>query len=64
MPGRRVSEGTRAGMNRQLGGVEFRLTQHLLITPNAVITYFDRNDQGIRPETDLHLRVRLFLDLE
>ena len=51
-------------MNRQLGGVEFRLTQHLLITPNAVITYFDRNDQGIRPETDLHLRVTLFLDLE
>jgi hypothetical protein len=29
-----------------------------------VITYTDRIDQGIRPETDFHLRVTLFLDLE
>jgi len=47
-----------------IGGLEFRLSKYLLITPNTVITYYDRNDQGIRPKTDFHLRVTLFLDLE
>jgi len=52
------------GNDRRLGGVEFRLTQHLLITPNAVITYYDRKDEGIRPETEFHLRLTFFLDFE
>ena len=47
-----------------VGGVEFRLTKHLLMTPNTVITYYDRNDEGVRARTDFHLRVTFFLDLE
>jgi hypothetical protein len=47
-----------------LGGVEFRLSKHLLMTPNTVITYYDRNDEGVRPRTDFHLRLTFFLDLE
>ena len=47
-----------------VAGVEFRVTPHLIITPNAVVTTYDRNDQGIRPRTDFHLRLTFFLDLE
>jgi hypothetical protein len=45
-------------------GVEFQLNSHLALTPNAVVTAYDRNDQGVRPETDIHLRLTLFLDFE
>lgn len=47
-----------------VGGVEFRVTPYLYITPNAVVTTYDENDQQIRPETDIHLRLTLFLNLE
>ena len=45
-------------------GVEFRISQHFIVTPNTVVITYDRNDQGIRPRTDWHLRVTLFLDFE
>lgn len=45
-------------------GIEFRLNSHLALTPNAVITAYDRNDQGLRPQTDVYLRLTLFLDFE
>lgn len=45
-------------------GVEFRFNSHVALTPNAVVTAYDRNDQGLRPETDIHLRLTLFLDFE
>jgi hypothetical protein len=45
-------------------GVEFRLNPHLALTPNAVVTTYDRNDQGVRPETDIYLRLTLFIDFE
>ena len=44
--------------------VEFRLNPHLAVTPNAVITAYDRNDQGVRPQTDVNLRLTLFFDFE
>lgn len=47
-----------------VGGLEFRVTPHLSITPNTVVKFYDRNDQGIRPSTDVHLRLTIFLDLE
>jgi hypothetical protein len=45
-------------------GVEFRLNHHVALTPNAVVTTYDRNDQGVRPSTDVHLRLTLFIDFE
>jgi hypothetical protein len=45
-------------------GVEFELHPHLLLTPNLVYTRYDRNDEGVRPDADLHLRLTLFLDFE
>jgi hypothetical protein len=47
-----------------IGGLEFRLSPHLFITPNTVVTTYDRNDQGVRPRTDFYLRVTFFLNLE
>jgi hypothetical protein len=47
-----------------IGGVEFRLTEHLRITPNTIVTIYDENDDGVTPRTDFHLRVTFFLDFE
>lgn len=47
-----------------IGGVEFRAASFLTVTPNTVVISYNRNDQGIRPRTDFHLRITLFLDLE
>lgn len=47
-----------------IGGVEYRVTPYLTITPNSVLTIYDTNDQGIRPNTDFHLRLTVFIDLE
>jgi hypothetical protein len=46
------------------GGLEFQLTQYMIMTPNTVITVYDHNDQGIKTRTDFHLRLTLFLKLE
>lgn len=45
-------------------GAEFRLRPHVTLTPNAVFTRYDHNDEGVRPRSDLHLRLTLFLDFE
>ena len=47
-----------------LGGVEFRLSPHLRLTPNTIVTTYDRNDEGVQPRTDFHLRLTFFLDFE
>lgn len=47
-----------------IGGLEFQLTQYLIMTPNTVVTIYDMNDQGIKPKTDFHLRLTLFLNFE
>ena len=44
--------------------VEVRLHPQVVVTPNAVITRYDRNAEGLRPETDVHLRLTLFVDFE
>jgi hypothetical protein len=45
-------------------GLEFRLHPHFTLTPNAVVTTYDRNDQGMRPETDVYLRLTAFVNFE
>jgi len=47
-----------------LGGVEFRLTQKLHLTPNTIVIAYDRNDEGIRPRTDFYLRLTFFFNFE
>jgi hypothetical protein len=47
-----------------VGALELRVSKSLVVTPNTVITAYDRDDQGLRPRTDVHLRLTLFLDLE
>ena len=47
-----------------LAGLEFRVSEHLRITPNTYVTTYDHNDEGIRPRTDFALRLTLFLDFE
>ena len=47
-----------------LAGFEFRVSDHLRITPNTIVIAYDRNDAGIRPNTDLYVRATLFIDFE
>ena len=47
-----------------LAGVEYRYSPVFRITPNIVWTSYDRNDLGVRPDDDIHLRITFFLDLE
>lgn len=46
------------------GGVEFQASPHVFITPNTVLTWYDRNDDGVRPRTDFYLRLTLFINFE
>ena len=45
-------------------GLEFEVAPHFRLTPNVVCTRYDRNEQGVRPEPDVHLRLTLFIDFE
>lgn len=47
-----------------ISAVEFRTRPWLSVTPNVIITSYDRNDQGERPKTDVYLRLTLFLNFE
>jgi len=47
-----------------IGGLEFQPSCHFFITPNFVWTRYDRNDEGVRPKTDFHLRLTLFINFE
>jgi hypothetical protein len=45
-------------------GAEFRLRPKVALTPNVIVTHYDHNEQGIRPDTDVYLRLTLFVDFE
>lgn len=45
-------------------GWERRFGEHVRLSPNAVVIRYDRATDGTRPETDVHLRLTLFLDFE
>ena len=47
-----------------VGGLEFRLTGNLRITPNIVYTHYDRDDEGVRPDSDRYARLTFFVDYE
>jgi hypothetical protein len=47
-----------------IAGLEFQASPHLFITPNTVVTYYDLNDEGVRPKTDIYLRLTLFVNFE
>jgi len=47
-----------------IGGLEFHVLPHLTITPNTVVTFYDRNEAELRPDTDWYLRLTFFLDLD
>ena len=47
-----------------MGGIEFQGAEHFIVTPNIIWTTYDQNDQGFTPESDLHIRLTLFLDFE
>jgi hypothetical protein len=47
-----------------LTGVEFEISRHFYVVPNTIVISYDKNDEGVRPRTDFHLRVTFFLDLE
>jgi hypothetical protein len=47
-----------------LGGLEWQVSEHVTLTPNVVTTAYDRDDQGVRPTTDIQYRLTLFLDYE
>jgi hypothetical protein len=47
-----------------IGGVEIRVKPRFWFTPNIIYTTYDENDDGVRPRSDIHLRVTLFANFE
>ena len=47
-----------------VAGLEFAVTEQAFITPNLVLIRYGHDEQGQRPDEDLHLRLTLFLDFE
>ena len=47
-----------------IGALEVRYNEHYALTPNVVVKRYDENDAGERPDTDLHLRLTLFIDFD
>ena len=43
---------------------EYRLSDHLLVTPNTIVIKYDEDETGRRPNTDIFFRLTLFLDFE
>ena len=47
-----------------LAALQYQVTEHLAIIPNTIVINYDRNDEGIIPETDFYLRLSFFLNYE
>jgi hypothetical protein len=47
-----------------LAGLEYRVTDYVIITPNTIVIAYDQNDEGVRPKTDFYLRLTLFANFE
>lgn len=43
---------------------EYRVSDHLLLTPNTIVIKYDEDELSQRPNTDIFFRVTLFLDFE
>ncbi len=53
-----------ASATMYLVGLEYRLSEHLHLIPNTIVIDYDRNDDGVRPGTDVHLRLTVFVNFE
>lgn len=47
-----------------LAGFEYRHSDHFRMTPNTILISYDRNSEGVRPNTDVLLRLTLVADFE
>jgi hypothetical protein len=47
-----------------LAGLEFQMSEHVYFTPNSIVISYDRNDAGVRPNTDFFVRLTVFIDFE
>jgi hypothetical protein len=45
-------------------GAEYRADERVRITPNVVLIKYDRSEGGVRPKTDVSLRLTVFVDFE
>ncbi len=47
-----------------LVGLEYQVADKVVITPNSIVISYDRDDQGLRPNTDVYLRLTVFANFE
>jgi len=47
-----------------VGGLEYRVNEHVTLSPNIVWTRYGINESGVQPEDDLHLRLTFYVNFE
>ena len=43
-----------------IGAFEYKWLKNLTLTPNVIVIDYDENDEGVTPETDVHLRLTAY----
>ena len=47
-----------------VGGLEYRVNDHVTLSPNIVWTHYGINESGVKPDDDLHLRLTFYVNFE
>ena len=47
-----------------VGGLEYRVNEHVTLSPNIVWTRYGINESGVKPDDDLHLRLTFYVNFE
>lgn len=47
-----------------VGGLEYRVNDHVTLSPNIVWTRYGINESGVKPDDDLHLRFTFYVNFE
>jgi hypothetical protein len=47
-----------------VGGLEYRVNEHVTLSPNIVWTRYSINESGVKPDDDLHLRFTFYVNFE
>jgi hypothetical protein len=47
-----------------VGGLEYRVNEHVTLSPNIVWTRYGINESGMKPDDDLHLRFTFYVNFE
>ena len=47
-----------------VGGLEYRVNEHVTLSPNIVWTRYGINESGVKPNDDLHLRLTFYVNFE